>query len=118
MRFSSMSSISSIDRPRPRVALTRPRSLIAVGVAAFVGIALASRLGGFGVSAWIARLPVLCPFRRLTGLDCPGCGMGRALARLAQGNLREAIELHPFSPVLLVWCTLWATLPSSLTARL
>jgi len=44
---------------------------------------------------------VFCPFRRLTGLPCPGCGMTRAFWALSGGRLREALTFNPFSVVLL-----------------
>jgi hypothetical protein len=44
--------------------------------------------------------PVLCPFRRCTGVACPGCGLTRALGALVRGNLDTALRLHPL--VLLV----------------
>ncbi len=47
-----------------------------------------------------------CPFRTITGLDCPGCGTGRALHRVLHGRFDEAFGLNPFAmvvlPVLLV----------------
>ncbi|GBC82487.1 hypothetical protein HRbin10_01612 [bacterium HR10] len=42
---------------------------------------------------------VLCPFRQLTGLPCPGCGMTRALNALAHGQWARALSLHPLSPI-------------------
>lgn len=39
---------------------------------------------------------VLCPFRRLTGFSCPGCGMTRACILLAHGELRASLTMHPF----------------------
>ncbi len=43
--------------------------------------------------------PVLCPFRLLTGLPCPGCGMTRAWVYLAHGWWRESFAAHPFGVV-------------------
>jgi hypothetical protein len=43
-----------------------------------------------------------CPFHAITGLQCPGCGMGRALIALADMDLRAALRLNPFSIVLLL----------------
>ncbi|MFW6054018.1 MAG: DUF2752 domain-containing protein, partial [Persicimonas sp.] len=40
---------------------------------------------------------VLCPFRRLTGLSCPGCGMTRACVLLAHGELSSSLTTHPFA---------------------
>ncbi len=37
-----------------------------------------------------------CPFRRLTGLTCPGCGTTRGLHQLLHGNLSAAFQLNPF----------------------
>jgi hypothetical protein len=34
----------------------------------------------------------LCPFRALTGWDCPGCGSMRALHALTRADLRTAID--------------------------
>ena len=35
-----------------------------------------------------------CPFRALTGLDCPGCGSLRALHQLTHGHLMAAIDYN------------------------
>lgn len=37
----------------------------------------------------------LCPIALATGVPCPGCGMTRALAKLADGDLESALEYHP-----------------------
>ncbi len=44
--------------------------------------------------------PVICPFRRLTDLPCPGCGLTRSFVALAHGELSAAFEHHPFGPLL------------------
>ncbi|MEO8503317.1 MAG: DUF2752 domain-containing protein [Acidobacteriota bacterium] len=57
----------------------------------------------------------LCFVRRFVGLPCPGCGMTRAFAALAHGDLAAAWHWHPLSPAVaaelflgwLVW-GLWA----------
>ena len=46
--------------------------------------------------------PTLCPFRLVTGLPCPFCGMTRSLLALGQGDLGVSVRLHPLGPVLLV----------------
>lgn len=43
--------------------------------------------------------PTLCPVRICTGEACPGCGMTRAIASLIQGDLGEAMRLHPLAIV-------------------
>lgn len=51
-----------------------------------------------------------CPFKLLTGFDCPACGNQRALHQLLHLHLDEAFRYNPFLfislPYLgaLVWC--------------
>ena len=50
-----------------------------------------------------AALP-LCFFRALTGLPCPGCGMGHSLTYAFQGRWRDCFHSHPLGlPLLAVW---------------
>lgn len=37
-----------------------------------------------------------CPFKVVTGLQCPGCGLQRALHALLQGKVLEAIHYNYF----------------------
>ena len=43
---------------------------------------------------------ILCPFRALTGMPCPGCGMTRAFCALGHGELIKAVRFNPLSPFL------------------
>ncbi|MBV9210145.1 MAG: DUF2752 domain-containing protein [Acidobacteria bacterium] len=57
---------------------------------------------------------IICPFRALTGLLCPGCGMTRAFCALGHGELRRAIHFNALSPFLylsfiIVWVGAAAT---------
>jgi hypothetical protein len=60
--------------------------------------------------------PPLCPFKALTGLDCPGCGGTRAAHQLFTGQLGAAVDLNLLA-VLAFPFVLWA-LFVSLTAML
>ena len=44
---------------------------------------------------WLREHLLPCPFKFLTGLDCPGCGFQRAMLALAQGNFTESFKLYP-----------------------
>ena len=46
-------------------------------------------------------MPVLCPFRRATGLPCPTCGMTRSVSAALHGDLRASITHHPVGPAVL-----------------
>jgi hypothetical protein len=86
---------------------------------------VSSRVGpvaaGAAGSAWIAAaglmyrpdgstaLPIACPFKRLTGLDCPGCGSTRALGALTRLDLRAAFDHNALVPIALVFVVVsWA----------
>lgn len=79
--------------------------------------------GAAGLFAWLvlaAWTPpadpayTLCLFRRVTHHDCATCGMTRAFAHLAKGDVRGAAAAHPLAPPLAaealgVWlATPWA----------
>jgi len=51
--------------------------------------------------------PNFCPFRMLTGLPCPGCGMGHALVYALRGDFFASFSAHPLGlPLLALW-TAW-----------
>lgn len=39
---------------------------------------------------------IVCHFKLMTGMPCPGCGMTRALISLLHGDLATALWYHPF----------------------
>jgi hypothetical protein len=45
--------------------------------------------------------PVVCPFRLVTGLPCPGCGMTRGWVFLTHGRVGDAVSANPFALVTL-----------------
>ena len=51
--------------------------------------------------------PVLCPWRLLTGIPCPGCGGIRAMGAISTGQFEQAWLLNPITflvcGVVLVW---------------
>lgn len=58
---------------------------------------------------------IICPFRAVTGLLCPGCGMTRAFCALGHGELMRAIHFNALSPLLylallVIWVGALATL--------
>jgi len=44
---------------------------------------------------WLQNRLLRCPFKYLTGIDCPGCGFQRAVLALIQGNFHQSIALYP-----------------------
>ncbi|WP_293311412.1 DUF2752 domain-containing protein [Pedobacter sp. UBA5917] len=44
---------------------------------------------------WLQNHLIACPFKTLTGIDCPGCGFQRSLIALMQGDLSKSWSLYP-----------------------
>ncbi|MBQ2813488.1 MAG: DUF2752 domain-containing protein [Akkermansia sp.] len=58
------------------------------------------------LSELVGTLSPGCIFRKLTGLECPGCGGTRALRALISGDIGAAMGYNPFIiaalPILLI----------------
>ncbi|MDD2823642.1 MAG: DUF2752 domain-containing protein [Bacteroidales bacterium] len=44
-----------------------------------------------------------CPFKMLTGLPCPGCGMVKSMVSLYRGAWMESLEYHLFGPLMVLF---------------
>lgn len=44
---------------------------------------------------WLQDHLLPCPFKYLTGIDCPGCGFQRALLALLRGDLHGSFFIYP-----------------------
>lgn len=44
---------------------------------------------------WLQNHLLPCPFKYLTGIDCPGCGFQRSVVALLQGDLHQSFQLYP-----------------------
>jgi hypothetical protein len=51
--------------------------------------------------------PVVCPFRLLTGIRCPLCGLTTGTGRLLRGDFRGAFAAHWLAPVGLPAAGVW-----------
>jgi hypothetical protein len=77
----------ALVRGAPPYGVPRP-ALIAGVLLAGLGVLVATLPEGGGG-------PVTCPFRALTGLPCPTCGLIRTTHRLLRGDLAGAFALNP-----------------------
>jgi len=81
------------------------RSMLPIGV--FIALLVAS--------PWVLWLlphtPVVCAFRALTGLPCPGCGATRAFFHLGSGHVLTSLRINPLGLVL------WLFLVGAVTVK-
>ncbi len=95
----------------PRAALLTGALLIALGI-------VAAALPG------IENGPVACPFRAVTGLPCPTCGLTRVTHWLMRGDVGRALAINPFDTLFLLiavplFAALWvANLAGRFTVRI
>lgn len=54
---------------------------------------------------WLQNHLISCPFKYLTGIDCPGCGFQRAIIALIKGDLRQSFTIYPPAIPLLIFFT-------------
>lgn len=67
-----------------------PTRILLVAGTLFVGVTL------YSVNPAEHALIPKCPFKLLTGLDCPGCGFQRAMHALLHGDIAQAIGYNWF----------------------
>jgi len=79
------------------------------------GLRLAKVWDGPGA---LEALPGLCVFHRLTGWDCPGCGMTRSWICLLKGDWQQAWAWHPFGIPLALAFVAACLMPASMLLRL
>lgn len=85
------------QRPAPTAASISAGVTHGVALAGVVAIGVAALLPADHVDEG----PVICPFRRLTGLPCPGCGLTRSWTYLVHGRVGDSFAVHPFGPLFL-----------------
>jgi Protein of unknown function (DUF2752) len=44
----------------------------------------------------------ICPFKLLTGMPCPGCGITKSIVFLYQGEWDKSLSYHLFGPLVVV----------------
>jgi hypothetical protein len=70
----------------------RPATLVPIALS--IGMALPLHVLTSG--------PSFCPFKVLTGLPCPGCGLTRSSVALLHGDLSTAVYFHPLGPPIIL----------------
>ena len=63
------------------------------------GLWLAWLVYCFGLGSYSPSFSLVCPFRWLTGLPCPLCGLTRSCASLLHGHMVAALQFNPLGPL-------------------
>ena len=96
----------------PPDAPSRRRRPAWFGPAVVGAAALAGCVGVLALNPVEESNPPICPFKMMTGLDCPGCGATRATNALLRGNLGAAVDHNllfvVLLPLALVAYAVWA----------
>ena len=45
-----------------------------------------------------------CPFKMLTGMPCPGCGITKSMVFFYKGEWLKSVSYHIFGPVFIFFC--------------
>lgn len=78
-------------------ATNRPTAQRTLGLVLAAALAVAVIMPPSGAESG----PILCPFRLITGLPCPGCGLTRSWVHTGHGEWSAAVADHPAGPVVL-----------------
>jgi len=92
-----------------RIALVAAGIFLSIATLHATGVSSADRIG--------MAIPFLCPFKALTGIPCPGCGMTRALISMAKGDFHAAFGYNPFS-FFLVFMVVISVMPGKQAEKL
>jgi len=86
-------------------------ALIAVAGA----IQVATR-GAGSVDALLAWVPLRCPLRMFTGIECPTCGLAHAIVEAFVGEWGASWEHHPAGIVVVLSLIAWLLMPRAAAA--
>ena len=79
---------------------------LAAGLVLLIGICAAALIDPR--AAWFPK----CLFHQATGLNCPGCGTGRAIYAFAHGAWREGFRLNALLPFAILFLIVILVKPS------
>lgn len=52
---------------------------------------------------WLQDHMLPCPFKYITGIDCPGCGFQRSVLAMVQGDLHKSFLFYPPAIPLIIY---------------
>ena len=94
-----------------------PRKMALIFAGLFLSIVILHVTGVFSADRIGGAMPFFCPFKALTGIPCPGCGMTRAMLSLTKGDFRGAFGYNPFS-FFLLFMVVFSAMPGKQAEKL
>lgn len=59
------------------------------------------------IANWLESHQLLCPFKQITHIDCPGCGIQRSFVLLTKGEVSASFFMYPaLMPIILLFVML------------
>jgi hypothetical protein len=59
------------------------------------------------ITSWLETHQMVCPFKAMTHMDCPGCGIQRSFVLLLKGNISDSFFMYPaLIPIILLFAML------------
>jgi hypothetical protein len=87
----------------PKIQQTTMTDLKIRPFKAFVSKTILFMVCSQDIISWLQHHLLPCPFKFVTGIDCPGCGFQRSLIYLIKGELKASIQMYPATiPLLLL----------------
>jgi len=75
-----------------------PRNISFLALSGLIAISFLHYASIFPVGKIISTLGFAgCPFKLITGIPCPGCGITHSFLSIIQGNIWDAACFNPFS---------------------
>ena len=59
------------------------------------------------ITSWLEAHQLACPFKQITHIDCPGCGIQRSFVLLLKGDVGDSFFMYPaLMPIILLFAML------------
>jgi len=52
--------------------------------------------------------PIYCPIKKIIGIECPTCGMTRAIYLLLHGNIKQSLEFNLLGLIVTLMLFVWS----------